>query len=163
MIRHAFHRRAFSSGSIDYSRFLTPVARARQPSPIRALLPLLQIPGMISLGGGNPNPETFPLASATVKLKDGSEFEIDGDAMATCLQYSATKGLPTLTTWLQQHNDRFHQPFDASKPIAERDTCVTTGSQQGLSAVMEMLVAPGDSILVEDPCYSGALAALKRE
>jgi len=38
------------------------------------------------------------------------------------------------------------------------DACITTGSQDGLIKVFEMLTGPGDNILVENPCYSGTLA-----
>eukprot|EP01094_Clydonella_sp_ATCC50884_P004313 TRINITY_DN13341_c0_g1_i2.p1 TRINITY_DN13341_c0_g1~~TRINITY_DN13341_c0_g1_i2.p1 ORF type:complete len:319 (+),score=71.50 TRINITY_DN13341_c0_g1_i2:202-1158(+) len=37
---------------------------------------------------------------------------------------------------------------------------VTTGSQDGLSKAFDMLIDEGDPVLVEDPTYSGALAAL---
>lgn len=36
------------------------------------------------------------------------------------------------------------------------DLVVVSGSQQGLSLVSRLLFEPGDSILVEDPCYQGA-------
>jgi kynurenine/2-aminoadipate aminotransferase len=39
--------------------------------------------------------------------------------------------------------------------------CVFSGSQDGLVKTFEMLLNEGDSILVEDPTYSGALAALR--
>jgi hypothetical protein len=73
--------RQFSSrgGSIDYDSFLSRSARARVPSPIRcdscppiacspSLTPLMAIPGMISLGGGLPNPSTFPFQVRTETL-----------------------------------------------------------------------------------------------
>ena len=46
-------------------------SRARKPSPIRALMPLMRIPGMISLGGGLPNPECFPIEGISLTFSDG--------------------------------------------------------------------------------------------
>jgi hypothetical protein len=40
-------RRDADAGPLDYSSFLTQRSAARKPSPIRALMPLLSIPGMI--------------------------------------------------------------------------------------------------------------------
>ena len=37
---------------MDYSSYLSRQSKLREPSPIRALQPLVKIPGMISLGGG---------------------------------------------------------------------------------------------------------------
>jgi hypothetical protein len=53
----------------DYASYLSTAAAARKPSAIRALMPLLQVPGMISLGGGMPNPETFPFKKLTVRRR----------------------------------------------------------------------------------------------
>ncbi|KAI8843096.1 pyridoxal phosphate-dependent transferase, partial [Chytridium lagenaria] len=36
----------------------------------------LTIPGMISLGGGNPHPSTFPITVLTFKMRDGDNVEI---------------------------------------------------------------------------------------
>ena len=43
----------------------------------------------------------------------------------------------------------------------ETKVCVTTGSQEALTKCFEMLMEEGDSVLVESPTYSGALAALQ--
>ena len=60
----------------DYSGFLSNASLKRQPSAIRALMPLLKIPGMISLGGGMPNPQTFPFKKMIVEV-EGGEFIVD--------------------------------------------------------------------------------------
>ncbi len=57
---HNTMARSFSCNRPDYESFLTRRSKARKPSAIRALQPLLRIPGMISLGGGFPNPSSFP-------------------------------------------------------------------------------------------------------
>ena len=74
----------------DYSRFLNSISLRREPSPIRALGPLSRLPGMISLGAGNPNPEVFPIDSLSISLKDGTKIEMGKQLLNEGLQYSPT-------------------------------------------------------------------------
>ena len=53
-------------------------------------MPLVNLPGMISLGGGMPNLETFPLKSVDLTLKDGTVLKLGADRMNMALQYSET-------------------------------------------------------------------------
>eukprot|EP00937_MAST-01D_sp_MAST-1D-sp2_P006379 g6379.t1 len=139
----------------DLASILTPTSQARQPSPIRALMPLLDTPGMISLGGGLPHPDTFPFGRMSVRLADGTKMRIDEGEMQAALQYSPTAGLPGLVAQLKAIVAREHAP-----PFGEWDLCVTSGSQDALTRAFEMLVPPGGNILVESPTYSGSLAFL---
>ncbi|XP_071599277.1 kynurenine/alpha-aminoadipate aminotransferase, mitochondrial isoform X2 [Heliangelus exortis] len=150
---------------MNYSRFITTVSAARKASPIRLLTELMQIspPSLISLAGGAPNPNVFPFKRATVAIGDGTAVEIGEDLMKRALQYSASAGIPELLSWLKDFQQKIHNPPTANyRPEqAQMEVCVTTGSQEGLSKVFEMLINPGDSILLDAPTYSGTLAALK--
>ncbi|KCV68464.1 hypothetical protein H696_04758 [Fonticula alba] len=155
----------------DYSRFLSKTSALRQPSAIRALQPLMNLPGMISLGGGNPNPSTFPFAKASLTLRNGESVEIGEKDMAAALQYGASAGSPGLLSWLKQlqqaeHGSKAGLFRDLSAPGAytpkDWDICIGTGSQDLLLRTFEMLLDPQtDSVLVESPCYSGVLAGLR--
>ncbi|KAJ4949307.1 hypothetical protein JOQ06_020823 [Pogonophryne albipinna] len=142
---------------MNYARFLTAVSAARKPSAIRMLTELQQRspPTMISLAGGAPNPNTFPFLSASFRLKDGQTLNFDEALMKRALQYSASNGIPELLTWMKKLQKDLHNP---PSPM---DMCVTTGSQEGLCKVFEMLVNPGDNVLLDAPTYSGTLAALQ--
>ncbi|CAL8242032.1 unnamed protein product [Merluccius merluccius] len=150
---------------MNYSRFLTAVSAARKPSPIRMLTELQQRspPSLISLAGGAPNPNTFPFRSAAITMNDGSTVSFDEPLMKRALQYSASNGIPELVTWLKSLQQSLHNPPSAaySPERGQLDLCVTTGSQEGLSKVFEMLVNPGDNVLLDAPTYSGTLAALQ--
>lgn len=146
------------SGAPEYESFLTLTARSRQPSPIRALQPIAAIPGMISLGAGNPNPDAFPMESATITLKNGGQVELDAALMRAALSYTATPGLPDLVAWLRGMQEKYH---NITKPAEDWEIACTTGSQDGLSKVTLMLMERGDSIIVEEPCYPGTLAILQ--
>lgn len=150
---------------MNYSRFLTAVSAARKPSAIRMLTELQQRspPSLISLAGGAPNPDTFPFQSASIRLRSGEEVTFDDALMRRALQYSASNGIPELLRWMKNLQKKLHNPPTASYTPEEgqMDMCVTTGSQEGLCKVFEMLVNPGDNILLDAPTYSGTLAALQ--
>ncbi|KAJ3316803.1 hypothetical protein HDU76_001541 [Blyttiomyces sp. JEL0837] len=117
---------------------------------------LLGIPGMISLGGGNPHPQTFPYQSMSFKLRSGEVVEINEADTAKALQYSATNGLPDLVNWLKSLQISEHAP-----PQQDFDICIGNGSQDVLTKSFEMLIKEGDTILCEAPAYVGSLAFLR--
>uniref|UniRef100_A0A4W5PW74 Aminoadipate aminotransferase n=1 Tax=Hucho hucho TaxID=62062 RepID=A0A4W5PW74_9TELE len=150
---------------MNYARFLTAVSAARKPSAIRMLTELQQRspPSMISLAGGAPNPNTFPFQSCSIQVKNGDMLTFDETMMKRALQYSASSGIPELLTWMKNLQKNLHNPptADYSAEKGQMDMCVTTGSQEGLCKVFEMLVNPGDNVLLDAPTYSGTLAALQ--
>ncbi|XP_030047407.1 kynurenine/alpha-aminoadipate aminotransferase, mitochondrial [Microcaecilia unicolor] len=149
---------------MNYSRFITAVSAARKVSKIRELTELtLRSPkSLISMAGGSPNPNTFPFKTASIKIGDGTTITIGEDLMKRALQYSASRGIPELLSWLNDLQKSLHNPPTASysPEKGKMSLCVTTGSQEGLSKVFDMLVNPGDSILLDAPTYSGNMAAL---
>ncbi|XP_035181325.1 kynurenine/alpha-aminoadipate aminotransferase, mitochondrial isoform X2 [Oxyura jamaicensis] len=152
---------------MNYSRFITTVSAARKESPIRLLTELMQRspPSLISLAGGAPNPNVFPFKKATVAIGHGNVVEIGEDLMKRALQYSASAGIPELLSWLKNFQRNIHNPPTAnySPEQGQMEVCVTTGSQEGLCKVFEMLINPGDNILLDAPTYAGTLAALARK
>jgi GntR family transcriptional regulator/MocR family aminotransferase len=67
------------------------------------------------------------------------------------LDYGPPEGDPELRETIAHYLFRNR----AVRTTAE-DLIVVSGSQQGLSLVSRVLFEPGDSILIEDPCYQGA-------
>lgn len=144
-----------ASSKIDYQSFLSRSSLRRKPSPIRALQPLLRIPGIISLGGGMPNPSTFPLQALSFSIKGIGHLALSPAALEGALQYSPTTGLPELVDWLGALQTAQHGVMDNVQ------VCVTNGSQEGVSRAFEMLLNEGDPIIIESPTYSGSLACLQ--
>src|SRR5690349_2949242 len=67
-------------------------------------------------------------------------------------------GLPEFHSWIIEHQKKVHTPpYSPDKWNA----IVTTGSQDALSKTFETFVDENDPVLLENPCYSGALAALR--
>ena len=144
-----------AAAGIDYASYLTRRSLARQPSAIRALQPLVGLPGMISLGGGMPNPSTFPFSRIQIELKDGPEIELSGKSLEAALQYSPTPGLPPLVAHLRRLQEAEHGA------AANHEICVTTGSADALSKTFDALLDEKSALLVESPTFSGSLAYLQ--
>ncbi|XP_078450661.1 kynurenine/alpha-aminoadipate aminotransferase, mitochondrial isoform X2 [Lampetra planeri] len=158
---------------MNYSRFINAVSAARRTSPIRALtdLQLKAPPSLISLATGMPNPNTFPFLGVSVetrplhreKLPGPSRLNFDTKTVARMLQYSPTDGIPELIDWFKQLQTRVHNPptrkFESAD--TEMTVCITTGSQEAISKVFEMLITRGDYVLMDTPTYPGTLIAVE--
>ncbi|KAM7142765.1 kynurenine/alpha-aminoadipate aminotransferase, mitochondrial isoform 1-T1 [Molossus nigricans] len=149
---------------MNYARFITAASASRRPSPIRILTEILsRAPkSVISLATGSPNPNMFPFKTAVITLENGKTIQFDEDIMKRALQYSQSAGIPELLSWLKQLQVKLHNPPTLHYPPSQgqMDICVTTGSQEGLCKVFEMLINRGDNILLNEPVYSGTLEAL---
>jgi kynurenine/2-aminoadipate aminotransferase len=66
---------------------LSQRAKNLAPSPIRELMKFMSIEGMISLGGGYPNPETFVFKRVDIEFKSGQNIRIEGKEINIASQY----------------------------------------------------------------------------
>ncbi|QEU92661.1 PLP-dependent aminotransferase family protein [Streptomyces kanamyceticus] len=125
-------------------------ARARDVggSPVRAILAVTARPEVINFAGGLPAPELFDADGIAAAFR-----AVLAEVPERALQYSTTEGEPTLRAALA---GRFAV---RGLPTVADDLVVTTGSQQGLSLLATALIEPGDTVLVENPCYLAALQA----
>jgi len=141
---------------LDLQKRLASRARGKQPSPIRELLKYLKIDGMISLGGGYPNPKTFVFDSVDVRFKDGTEATLGGRELDVASQYGpsdAHAGLrEEIITW---HRGKDGVELDASRLV------VLNGCQEGLFIAAYLFVEADDSIALSEPAYPGALSAFR--
>lgn len=139
---------------MDIEKRLARRARGKEPSPIRAIFPLMSIPGMISFGGGYPNPETFPFLSMDLFFKGGRGLTLDGAEMKPALQYGPSDSDPSLLAQLLE----WHQTKDGIELSKDR-IVVLNGSQEGLFICAYLFLESDDSIVVSEPTYPGALSA----
>lgn len=150
---------------MNYARFITAISAARRPSTLRTLTDLLisSPKSVISLATGAPNANTFPFKSATITVENGKPITFEDEMMKRALQYSQSAGIPELVSWLKKFQVKLHNPPTINYPPnqGEMDLCVTNGSQEGLCKVFEMLLNPGDNILLNEPTYSGTLHTLQ--
>ncbi|XP_045432475.1 kynurenine/alpha-aminoadipate aminotransferase, mitochondrial isoform X3 [Pipistrellus kuhlii] len=150
---------------MNYARFITAKSAARRPSPIRVYTELQnRAPkSVISLATGSPNPNTFPFKTATINIGNQKAIQFDEQIMKRALQYSESAGIPELLSWLKKLQVKLHNPPTVHYPSSQgqMDICVTSGSQDGLCKVFEMIINRGDNILLNEPVYSGTLQALR--
>nr|XP_023022143.1 aromatic amino acid aminotransferase DDB_G0287711-like [Leptinotarsa decemlineata] len=144
---------------IDYSYFMNNRSVRRRPALTREITKRQYgaSKDLISLAEGVPNEVTFPFEKFTVKLKDGTEFDIAGQELTAALQYIPTQGYPPLVKSVKEFMRRVHDVSNWDK----YETLVTGGSQEAMSKALEMILNEGDSILVQDPYYAGTEAILK--
>ena len=120
-------------------------AASVRSSVIRDLLHLTEQPHILSLAGGLPATEAFPVddvQSATTRvLAEGPGG----------LQYSTTEGHPPLRQWIA---GQCGHGVDAEQVL------VTAGSQQALDLIARAMLDPGDVVVIDDPGYLGAIQAL---
>lgn len=129
---------------------LRPAARAAaaRSSIVREILKVTQRPEVISLAGGLPAPESFPVAA----LRAAFDAELAADGRAA-LQYSTTEGHAPLREWIAA------QETARGVPTSADEVLVVAGSQQALDLVAKAFVESAAPMLVESPTYLGALQA----
>jgi 2-aminoadipate transaminase len=119
------------------------------PSVLREILKLAERPGIVSLAGGLPSADLFPieaLREATARVLAESPRE--------ALQYAASEGFGPLREWIAADCAR-----RGMRHVRAADVLVTTGSQQGLDLVAKAFIDAGSTVAVERPSYLGALQA----
>lgn len=150
---------------MNYARFLTAASKARRPSPIRRTVDIMNMApkSIISLAPGSPNPSTFPFKSVAFTVENGNTIQFEEEMVKRALQYSPSYGIPELLSWLKKLQIKLHNPPTVHYPSdqGQMDLCITSGCQDGLCKAFEMLINPGDPILVNEPLYSGTLDAMR--
>ena len=121
-------------------------------SAIRDLLKLTEMSDMLSLAGGLPTPDSFPLPD----LRREAD-RLLGEYGPKVVQYSATDGVLDLRQWIA---DTYTRSLGRTVAV-EGEILVTHGSQQALDLLAKVLVDPGDVVVSESPAYLGAVQALE--
>ncbi|XP_014446852.1 kynurenine/alpha-aminoadipate aminotransferase, mitochondrial isoform X2 [Tupaia chinensis] len=105
----------------------------------------------------------FPFKTAVITVENGKPIQFEEEMMKKALQYSPSTGIPELVSWLKKLQIKLHNPPTIHSPSSEgqMDLCVTSGSQEGLCKVFEMIINPGDNVLVNEPIYSGTLQVFR--
>src|SRR5687767_3332618 len=117
-------------------------------SEIRELLKLTEKPSIISFAGGLPNPATFPVQD----VEDATK-RVLRDHAKQALQYSTTEGITVLREAVAEHLRKDGMQVHADEVL------ITNGSQQGLDLLGRVFLDRGDTVVVSNPTYLGALQA----
>ncbi len=133
---------------MNYDRILAARTSRIKASAIRELLKLAANPDLISLGGGLPSPESFPL-DLVIELTE----KVINKYGSAALQYDSTEGFTPLRKALIDYVNA--KGIDAGL----ENIYITSGSQGFLDAIGKLLITPGDYVAVEGPTYLAALQA----
>lgn len=125
--------------------------QALKPSAIREIFKALTDPTIISLAAGNPSPESFPVEDLA-----RISSEIFSDSSTAALQYSVTEGYPPLR---EDVKARLASRFDIGRDFDM--TIITSGGQQGIELLCKTMCDEGDTVIVEEPSFIGALNAFR--
>jgi 2-aminoadipate transaminase len=135
--------------SLNAEELFSERALSFRPSEIRELLKLVDNPEIISLAGGMPDDRFFPID----RVIEASTFALR-EYGKKALQYGSTEGIKKLRVLLMDRMEK-----EGVKGIDLENVLISTASQQGLSLVAQVFVNPGDTIIVEEPSYLGAIQA----
>jgi len=108
-------------------------------------------PGVLSMTGGFPNPATFP----TDEL-DGIAARLVREDAAVALQYTPSTGIPSVREYLIDRQEA----LQGRRPDPA-ELMVTSGGMEGIALLCQAVLDPGDTVVVEEPTYLGALMAFR--
>ena len=130
--------------------FSSRAARAAQQPISYLIAQAVMNPELISLAAGFVDYETLPVDEMRELV--GDLLTRPADARAA-LQYGTTPGLAELRDVLLQHMAGLDQLTPAELNATPDDMVVTTGSQQLLQILTDILVDPGDIVVTSWPSY----------
>jgi 2-aminoadipate transaminase len=133
---------------LDWAPHLASCTGRMTCSAIRELLKLTQLPDVISMAGGMPAPELFPLREIEEACR-----HICREHGAKAMQYSATEGYGPLKEYLAVSMHKY------GVPAVPDNVLLTHGSQQALDLVGRIFIDPGDFVITSRPTYLGAIQA----
>src|SRR5437868_1916426 len=123
-------------------------AQGMRASDIREILKVTAMPDVISLAGGLPAPEVFPID----RFREAFD-KVLAEQGEVALQYSASEGYRPLREQLAERLGRFGTRCSVDNLL------ITNGSQQALDIIGKIFINPGDKVLLEKPSYLGAIQA----
>lgn len=124
----------------DWQKLLSPAVNAIAPSGIRKFFDIAaQMDDVISLGVGEPDFVT------PWSIRESCVYGLEQGYTS----YTANRGLPELRNEIAQHHqDVYQTSYDAAT-----DVLVTVGVSEALDLAMRAILAPGDEVLIPEPCY----------
>jgi 2-aminoadipate transaminase len=136
-------------------------ARRTGEQPISFLMAAaIANPNLINFAAGLVDPLSLPVQETRQIVKT---IFADENRARAALQYDTTLGLASLRQAALRHLEKLEQKSAPDFGLTERDIVITTGSQQALYLIGDVLIDPGDIVIAANPCYfvyTGTLASL---
>lgn len=135
---------------MNYTDLLADRTSTMDASAIREILKVVGKPGMVSLAGGIPSPDSFPMEKIQ-ELTDNVFTKYGSKAFQYDLSEGFTPLREAMATYLGKRGIR----------VSAEQVLIQSGSQGALDSLCKVLVSKGDKIAVEAPTYLGAIQAFK--
>jgi 2-aminoadipate transaminase len=110
----------------------------------------LDTPGLVSFAAGLVDEGSLPVDEVRAAAAEVFADPLAGQA---ALQYGSTQGLPKLRAQVLELVCAADGVLPADVNLTAADVCITTGSQQLLYLIGEVLFDPGDIVITEAPSY----------
>ncbi|KAH9210957.1 pyridoxal phosphate-dependent transferase [Leptodontidium sp. 2 PMI_412] len=157
-----------------WDHYLSVEAKARQPSSLKGAAKYLNRPGLITLGGGLPLAENFPIEELSFKVPTVPHFseaearqngtilkagkydvtETDDGVydLSIALNYALGTGSAQMIRFVTEHTEIVCNPA-----YADWQCALTVGSTSALDIALRMFCERGDVILSEDYAFASAV------
>lgn len=125
---------------MNWEQRLSPAVNAIAPSGIRKFFDIAaQMEDVISLGVGEPDFVT------PWSIRESCVYGLEQGYTS----YTANRGMPELRQEIVNlYQRRYNTAYDANT-----DVLVTVGVSEALDIAMRAILAPGDEVLIPEPCY----------
>ncbi|WP_041914583.1 aminotransferase class I/II-fold pyridoxal phosphate-dependent enzyme [Selenomonas ruminantium] len=125
---------------MNWEQRLSPAVNAIAPSGIRKFFDIAaQMDDVISLGVGEPDFVT------PWSIRESCVYGLEQGYTS----YTANRGMPELRQEIVNlYQRRYNTEYDANT-----DVLVTVGVSEALDIAMRAILAPGDEVLIPEPCY----------
>ncbi|MFE0771561.1 PLP-dependent aminotransferase family protein [Streptomyces sp. NPDC058861] len=134
----------------DFTHLLARRTSWGRSDAIDRILSAANAPGVLSMAGGIPAPDSFPVA----RLAEVTDRILSRSA-ASALQYAPTAGTAAMREAVAR------RAGETGAPVGPERAMVTGGSQQGLDLVARTLLDEGDQVALDDPSYLGAVQSFR--
>jgi 2-aminoadipate transaminase len=136
-------------------------ARRTQEQPINALITAAMAdPSLVNFAAGLVDSHTLPTAAAAEMAEVILDDTVRGRA---AMQYETTLGFAELRRSALRHIEAMENKSAGEMGLTPGDIVITTGSQQALYIISDVLIDPGDIVIAANPSYfvyTGTLRSL---
>ncbi len=133
---------------MDFKHLLAHRTKLMQANAIREILKVVADPSIISLAGGIPSPDSFPM-----DIFEELTARVLSKYKSQAFQYDLTEGFMPL----REEVARLLEARGIN--ITPEAVNITSGSQGVLDAAAKLMISKGDKIALEAPTYLGAISA----
>ena len=156
-----------------WDHYLTEESKSRKPSTLKGAAKYLKTSGLISLGGGLPSSENFPIEQIDIKVPQPPNFSAQATResgtvasigkhdiaegkgvydLHVALNYGQATGSIQLLRFVTEHTELVHNP-----PYQDWQCTLNVGSTSALDVALRMFANRGDFILTEEYTFSSAV------